>query len=148
MAREGIGTNDRYVAIWVRYSDFGEPIDAYHYDLRKTPGAWLGNQDKECKHAHKADKACDFVYGCINERTADPKLFKRDFPNVWLRLQRSGNKFTATLSQDGKTWNYTTIPDHEIEFAETLYIGVALSAASEGSPDAYAEATFKIIKGL
>jgi len=147
MAREGNSPGDRYVAIWAESND-GDGADAFQFDLRKVPGAWLGNQPKECKRPHEGDEACNFVYGYVNRERPRPDLYKRQYPNVWLRLKREGKAFRAMISQDGKTWNPTSTPSQVIDLSETLYVGMALSAAAEGQFNAQAEAVFKNVHGL
>jgi len=142
MAREGNAPGDRYVAIWAESND-GDGADGFQFDLRKVPGAWLGNQSQECKRPHECEAACGFVYGYVNRERPRPDLFARPYPNVWLRLKREGKVFHAMISRDGKTWSRTSTPSHQIEFPEKLYVGVALSAAAEGKFNARAEAVFK-----
>lgn len=138
MAREGNDPGARYVAIWtVSNDDPAHYPDAVHFDLRKSPGAWLGSEPKG-----------EFVYGYVNRRVPDPPLFERDFPNVWLRLQRKGNRFLAFISNDGKDWKPTSTPAHKIEFPESLSVGVALSSAPEGGFNAKSTARFRNLTGL
>jgi hypothetical protein len=150
MAREGNGPGDRYVAIWAVSNDAPQHYhDAFHFDYRKLSGAWLGNQPDGCKDgAHRCSQACAFVYGYINPSHPDPLLFKRDYPDVWLRLIREGKKIFSMVSNDGKTWHSTSRPYHETDFSDQLFVGVALSGAAEGAFDARGEAEFRNVEGL
>ena len=57
-------------------------------------------------------------HGVINYDTAAvPGL-----PNLWLRLKRTGNKFTAFRSADGQDWIEMGV--NELEFSETVYFGI------------------------
>jgi hypothetical protein len=148
MAREGNAPGDRYVAIWAISNDaLDHNPDAYQFDLRKSPGAWLGNQSTECNAPHECEDTCAFVYGYINKKVHG-HLFDRNYPNVWLRLMRKGTKFFAMIGSDGKTWHPTSQPFHEIEFNDQLLVGVALSSAAEGKVDQRANSVFKNIEGL
>ncbi len=50
-------------------------------------------------------------------------------PNIWIRITRSGNKFTASRSSDGITW--TTISNNtNIKMASNCYIGLMVASGS------------------
>lgn len=46
-------------------------------------------------------------------------------PNLWIRMKRSGNKFTAFRSDDGQNWIEMGV--NELEFSETVYFGICQS---------------------
>ena len=55
--------------------------------------------------------------------------FPATYPDVWLRLRRSGSVFSAQFSNDGETWlDYGT---HTAEFARAALLGVCLTAHDE-----------------
>ncbi len=49
-----------------------------------------------------------------------------NYPNTWLRLQRSGNLFTSYGSFDGQTW--TALGSSSILMATNLFLGLATSS--------------------
>jgi regulation of enolase protein 1 (concanavalin A-like superfamily) len=52
--------------------------------------------------------------------------FPVNYPNTWIRLQRSGNNFTGFYSTDGKTWKvYTTFI---MELPAKVYLGMAVTS--------------------
>jgi hypothetical protein len=56
--------------------------------------------------------------------------FPVKYPNVWIRLQRSGNDFTGYYSTDGKIWKpYTT---YTLQLPPKVYLGLALTAHNTG----------------
>jgi len=152
MVREGNDPGARYVAIWAASNDTENNVmhkypDAFHFDVRLDSEAWLGSKPEG-----------RFRYGVLNSRDGD--WFKREYPNVWLRLKREGNKFFAFVSKDGKTWNgslriqqgksWVVTPSHafEVELPRVLNLGVALSSAAEGHPNARATAVFQDVRGF
>jgi hypothetical protein len=137
MAREGNGPADRYVAIWAVSNDDPEHYpDAYHFDARFAREAWLGSSPKGA-----------FTYGYVNRRH-QAALFTRDYPHVWVRLARTGNRFSAYVGNDGKTWTPTSTPSFDVDLPRVLYVGVALSSAPESSFEARSAARFQNLSGL
>lgn len=49
-------------------------------------------------------------------------------PNIWVRITRSGSKFTASRSTNGSTW--TTINTATITMASNCYIGLMVASGS------------------
>jgi hypothetical protein len=136
MAREGSGPADRYVAIWAVSNDDPEHYpDAFHFDVRHTREAWLGSKPKGA-----------FEYGYVNRKHGD--LFTRDYPNVWVRLQRQGKRFSAFVSKDGKDWRQPSTPAFDLELPAILYVGLALSSAPESAFNARSTAIFRDLRGL
>ncbi|MDO8630348.1 MAG: hypothetical protein Q7R41_07630, partial [Phycisphaerales bacterium] len=56
--------------------------------------------------------------------------FPPNYPEMWLRLQRSGNAFTAYAGFDGQTW--TSLGSATIAMPSTLYFGMAVASRSPG----------------
>lgn len=137
MVRESNDPAARYVAIWAVSNDDPDHYpDAYHFDARLDPAAWLGSEPEG-----------RFVYGYIN-RKKHGDLFVRNFPNVWVRLKRDGKMFSAFISRDGKTWSPTSTPGFSIDLPPVLQVGVALSSSPEGKTNARSTATFTNLKGF
>ncbi|NDJ76073.1 MAG: hypothetical protein GYB65_07420 [Chloroflexi bacterium] len=53
-----------------------------------------------------------------------------EFP-IWVRIVREGNVFSGYVSPDGETWEL--IDSTEVEMAETVYIGLALTSHDNNS---------------
>ena len=64
------------------------------------------------------------------ERTPSGQTsFPANYPNVWLKLRRTGSVFSAQFSNDGESWlDYGT---HTVEFAHEALLGVCLTAHEE-----------------
>jgi len=137
MVRDGNDPAARYVAIWaVSNDDPAHYPDAYHFDARLDPAAWLGSKPEG-----------RFLYGYINaKKHAD--LFVRNYPNVWVRLKREGTTFSSFISRDGKTWSPTSTPGFSLTLPHVLHVGLALSSSPEGKPNARSTAIFKNLQGL
>ena len=65
------------------------------------------------------------------------------YPNVWVRLRRAGNVFTAYYSTNGTTWVQTG--SVTMALAPTVYLGLAVSAQST---TATTTATFRDLAGV
>jgi hypothetical protein len=52
--------------------------------------------------------------------------FPVNYPNTWIRLQRTGNNFTGYYSTDGKTWKEYTV--YTLELPPKVYLGLAVTA--------------------
>jgi hypothetical protein len=53
-------------------------------------------------------------------------LFPVDFPNVWLRLKRSGNEFSSYASSDGKNWR--KYASYSLDLPTEVYLGLAVTS--------------------
>jgi glucose/arabinose dehydrogenase/regulation of enolase protein 1 (concanavalin A-like superfamily) len=62
-----------------------------------------------------------------------------NYPNTWLRLQREGDVFTASSSEDGVWWS--EIARQAIDLPETVYFGAAVTSHA---PDIRATAKFHL----
>lgn len=47
-------------------------------------------------------------------------------PNLWIRMKRSGNRFTAFRSSNGKDW--IEMGKNNLEFSDTVYFGICQSS--------------------
>jgi hypothetical protein len=63
---------------------------------------------------------------------------------VWLKLKRVGNIFTAQFSLDGETWLPETDQTTEIEMADEVYIGLAVTA--HNNDGSLCDATFSALE--
>jgi len=54
--------------------------------------------------------------------------FPANYPNTWLRLQRSGNTFNGFASYDGQVW--TQLGSDTISMTNQIYLGFAVSSRS------------------
>ena len=63
------------------------------------------------------------IYPVRFEGTPD---FPVTFPNTWIRLKRSGNKFTGYTGKDGISWKeYAT---YTLDLPEKVYLGAAVTS--------------------
>ena len=64
----------------------------------------------------------------------DETYAQRNWPNVWLRLRRTDNKFSSYWSTDGENWNQIG-NEIEINMDSKAYVGMALDANPEADPN-------------
>lgn len=58
--------------------------------------------------------------------TALPPEFPVDFPNVWMKLSRTGNRFDAYFSSDGKDWK--PYCSYELKLSSKLLVGLGATS--------------------
>jgi len=107
MARENMSAGSKFVAAVVtppaKQAKDGSGVGANKYDCLSrteqngTVGQWAGIQNSA----------------------------NAEYP-AWIRLQRSGNKFAASRSTNGKDW--TILAQTEVTMPSTLYVGVVTSS--------------------
>jgi len=110
--------------------------DSRHFFHLVFPDNRLRNNNSggyESQFRAQTARGCLALYPTTG--TALPPEFPVDFPNVWLRLKREGNRFTAWAGSDGKAWKpYVTFC---LDLPEAAYVGLALTA-HDGSKSAAA----------
>ena len=57
-----------------------------------------------------------------------------NYPNTWLRLKRSGNRFVGYASQDAVTWR--VLGESVVSLPSSLYFGLAMAGRSGTTPGA------------
>ena len=67
---------------------------------------------------------CQAVYPAV--RPPAPPEFPAAYPNSWLRVERRGDRFSAFVSTDGKTWKLYAV--QTLALARMVYVGPALTA--------------------
>ena len=65
-------------------------------------------------------------------KAAQGKSTRAAFPDLWLRLQRTGDTFTAYTSADRATW--TTVSTVTMALPQTVQLGLATSAGAKKGP--------------
>jgi len=58
--------------------------------------------------------------------------FPVTFPNTWIRLKRSGDKFTGYTSTDGKLWKEYT--NYTLDLPDKVYLGPAVTSHKTTEP--------------
>jgi hypothetical protein len=58
--------------------------------------------------------------------TVEPPLFPVNFPNAWLKMTRSGDKFDCYCSQDGEEWKLYN--SYTLKLSPKLYIGLGVTS--------------------
>src|ERR1043166_2692495 len=64
--------------------------------------------------------------GTTNGATSRAGYFPVNYPNTWLRLQRTGNQFTGYAGVDGQSWAF--LGTVTLAFPTTVYFGLAVSS--------------------
>jgi hypothetical protein len=82
--------------------------------------------------------------------------YPREFPNEWLRLKRTGNRYMAWYGYDGVTWTEHRRHDPDapqapevawtVDLGETIALGLSLEASPEHSFTTEATARFRDIR--
>jgi len=67
---------------------------------------------------------CEAIYPAI--RPPAPPEFPAAYPNTWLRVERRGNRFSASASTDGKTWRLYGVK--LLALANRVQVGPALTS--------------------
>jgi len=83
-----------------------------------------------------AGGACQAVYPAVKPPAAPE--FPAAYPNSWLRVQRSGNQFSAFASTDGKAWRVYGV--QTLKLQSVLHVGPALTSHN---PETVATAWFR-----
>ncbi len=109
MAREDTGAGSRFVyfQIFAGNASRNKNNGGYEFQYRGQPSA-------DCQAIYPPD-----------EPGATAK-YPIDFPNVWIRLARSGDKFTALTSNDGANWKQYT--EFSLALRASLLLGFAVTS--------------------
>ena len=134
-------------------SDIGGIFDQFHFEYQKRSGnfdvkvrvqslgasdAWakagvMARESLEANSRFAASLTTPATVGCFfQSRTATGAAasaagyFPVNFPETWLRLQRSGNLFTGYASLDGQNW--TVLGSVNMSMPGTVYLGQAVTS--------------------
>lgn len=108
MAREDITDNCRHIFFQVFPDNSARNKNNGGYEFQ-----YRANKSGEMKA----------IYPALANGTPE---FPVNYPNTWIRLQRSGDAFTGYYSPDGQTWKvYTT---YTLKLPEKLYLGLAVTS--------------------
>jgi hypothetical protein len=121
MIREGLSPDSAHLMFLV-FSDNSprnNNLGAYEMQFRSVAGG-----------------ACQAVYPAV--RPPLPPEFPAAYPNSWLRVQRSGDRFTAFASTDGKSWKVYGI--QTLKLPTMVHVGPALTSHN---PETAATARFR-----
>lgn len=78
----------------------------------------------EFQYRKTAGGECVAIYP--ENDSAVPPVYPVDFPHVWMKLSRSGDRFDAFFSQDGKNWKHYC--SFEINLASKLFAGLGVTS--------------------
>lgn len=112
MAREALSDNCRhiYFQVFPNNSARNKNNGGYEFQYRQAKGGEM--------------KA---IYPANAEGTPQ---FPVNYPNTWIRLQRSGDVFTGYYSPDGQTW--VVYDTYTLQLPEKLYLGLAVTSHDGG----------------
>ncbi len=124
--------------------NFNYQVKSGDFDVKVRIGA-LGLSDSWAKAGLMARETLDgqsrfaaaiatpSISGCFFEQRQNPGgagessgTFPVNYPNTWLRLQRSGNQFTGYASYDGQLWTVLNLVT--LSMPTQIYVGLALSS--------------------
>ena len=83
-----------------------------------------------------AGGTCQAIYPAV--RPPAPPEFPAAYPNSWLRVERRGDRFSAFVSTDGKTWKLYAV--QTLALAKKVCVGPALTSHN---PQRTAKACFR-----
>jgi hypothetical protein len=131
MARVGLEPTALFIAMHA-----AEPIaefpDAWSFDRRGEPNGNLATGG--------------FDYGFINNGSA---LFKRQLPNIYVRLKRVGNTFYGFASVDGVNWSPSSKASYTADYPSKLFVGLSQMSAPENERDSVESVThFRMLRGF
>ncbi|PKO02486.1 MAG: hypothetical protein CVU43_07745 [Chloroflexi bacterium HGW-Chloroflexi-5] len=78
----------------------------------------------EFQYRTETDGECLAIYP--ENDSAVPPLYSVDYPQVWMKLTRSGDRFDALFSQDGSNWK--PYSSYEIKLASMLLVGLGVTS--------------------
>jgi len=96
----------------------GTGWDARFFDVITTPAAGVNLCDVQCRVATYSN--------AVNFSTGTSPFAGTTYPNMWLRLQRTGNVFQGYRSSDGVNW--TSLAGTNIGMPSRLCVGLATAA--------------------
>ena len=121
MVRETLQANSPHL-MFLLFSDNAprnNNLGAYEMQFRAAPGG-----------------DCRAIYPAILPPA--PPEFPAAYPDSWLRVQRRGDRFSASASNDGSTWKRYAV--HTLALSKKVYVGPALTSHDR---QAYAKASFR-----
>ena len=83
----------------------------------------------EFQYRLEKGKESKSIYPSLTDTVAQA-AFPVNYPNVWMRLKRTGDKFSAYTSADGLTWVQYT--EFAMEMPKNIYLGMAATAHNKG----------------
>ncbi|MBI4327379.1 MAG: lamin tail domain-containing protein, partial [Chloroflexi bacterium] len=137
--------------------DIGGAADQFHFEYQKRSGnfdvkarvqslgasdAWakaglMARESLEANSRFAASLTTPATVGCFfQSRTATggtasaAGYFPVNFPETWLRLQRSGNLFAGYASLDGQNW--MLLGSANSSLPSTVYLGLAIASRNPG----------------
>jgi hypothetical protein len=84
------------------------------------------------------------VYGGTNYGN---KALAKSLPSYWVKLERIGNIITGYVSPDGANWAATDVGRIDAPVPETIYAGLVVCSAGEGTPNTSAFRNVQITGG-
>lgn len=84
----------------------------------------------EFQYRLEKGKESKAIYPSLNDSVAQA-AFPVNYPNVWMRLKRTGGVFSAYTSADGINWLQYT--EFAMEMPKKIYLGMAVTAHIKGT---------------
>lgn len=84
----------------------------------------------EFQYRLEKGKESKAIYPSLTDSVAQA-AFPVNYPNVWMRLKRSGSDFSAYTSADGQNWAQYT--EFVMEMSKKIYLGMAATAHIKGA---------------
>ena len=97
-----------------------------NYTILALAAGWAGNYQAWSRDA------ADSLESFWPNQSADS--YRVDYPNGWMRLQRTGQTFTAYISTDGTNWQQVAQATPSAAYPATAYVGLATTSSAEGVP--------------
>ena len=95
-------------------------------DAAEEPAPGAGDPFIRMNYRDELDGPTEIWPGC-EYSWYGPNTF---FPDIWIRLQRQGEVYTAYRSAEGTNWQQIAVFTNEVPYAGQVYVGLAASAMS------------------
>ncbi|HCS39899.1 MAG TPA: hypothetical protein DIW44_09995 [Anaerolineaceae bacterium] len=82
----------------------------------------------EFQYRNETDSECLAIYP--ENDTVVPPVYPVDFPHVWMKLTRIGDRFDASFSLDGSVWK--PYCSYELKLASALLVGLGVTSHNPG----------------
>jgi regulation of enolase protein 1 (concanavalin A-like superfamily) len=82
----------------------------------------------EFQYRQETDGECLAIYP--ENDTTVPPFYPVDFPQVWMKLTRTGDRFDASFSPDGNNWK--PYCSYELKLSSALLVGLGVTSHNPG----------------
>jgi hypothetical protein len=146
MVRKDLDPSAVFFGVHVTTNEYADPCDQYSCLYRLMPGGSLHEPGRDKVGTNGVYGAPGFKYSAWGY-TEKCNLSPRPFPNVWLRIQRTGNKYNGYFKAGTQAWAKLGETMHEL--GAQPYVGMYIAANEHGEgPENKATVKFRDLRGF